>query len=79
MTKPKTGRVDHPFKRILKAYGITIGMVATYLGNTYPYTHKMLRGEKPMSKPAEWKLQKLVDRLRNPVFTDDQEAVNLIP
>ncbi len=61
---------EHPLKRILKAYGLTIGMIANYLGVSHPYAYKMLRGEKPMSKPAEWKLQKLVDRLQNPLFED---------
>jgi hypothetical protein len=65
---------EHPFKRILKAYGITMGMVANYLGVSHPYGYKMLRGEKPMPKPIEWKLQKLVDRLQNPVFEDAEGA-----
>ena len=78
MAKANKNRKDHPFKRILKAHGLTYGMIANYLGVSHPYAHKMLMGEKPMSKPAEWKLQKLVDRLQNPVFEGEEVAVEVV-
>ena len=61
----------HPFRQILKAYGITVGMVAEYLKMSYPYVANMLIGKLKMSLKAEVRLQKLVDRLQNPVFEDE--------
>ena len=61
----------HPFRQILKAYGITVGMVAEYLKMSYPYVANMLSGKLKMSLKAQLGMKKLVDRIQNPVFEDD--------
>lgn len=71
MVEPKADRVDHPFKRILRAYGITNGMLAAHLKVGKQRISNMLNGQTMMPMRAEWKLQKLVDRLQNPVFQDE--------
>jgi hypothetical protein len=54
-----------PFMDTLKKHGLTVPMVAKYLGVSYSYTFNSLNGIYKMSKPVEKKLKKLVDRLEN--------------
>jgi len=68
-------RTEHPFKRVLRAYGITNDMLAVYLRRNSQYVSQMLNGYVRMSEQTEWKLRKLTNRLQNPVFPDvDVEA-----
>ena len=60
----------HPFKRILRAHGITNGMLAAHLKVGKQRISNMLNGQTMMPMRAEWKLQKLVVRLQNPVFEE---------
>jgi hypothetical protein len=59
---------EHPFKNILRAYSITNVMLAVHLKVGKQRISNMLNGQSMMPMRAEWKLQKLVDRLHNPVF-----------
>ena len=63
MAVVKNERKEHPFKRIQRAYGITNGMLATHLKVSKQRISNMLNGQAMMPYKAEWKLQKLVDRL----------------
>ena len=68
-------RTEHPFKRVLRAYGITNDMLAVYLRRNSKYVSEMLNGHVRMSEQTEWKLRKLIDRLQNPVFPDGDVEV----
>ena len=68
-------RTEHPFKRVLRAYGFTYDMLATYLKLNSQYVSQMLNGYVRMSEQTEWKLRKLIDRLQNPVFPDGDVEV----
>ena len=68
-------RTEHPFKRVLRVYGITYDMLAVYLRLNSQYVSQMLNGYVRMSEQTEWKLRKLIDRLRNPVFPDGDVEV----
>ena len=68
-------RTEHPFKRVLRAYGITNDMLAVYLRRNSKYVSEMLNGHVRMSEQTEWKLRKLTDRLENPVFPDSDVEV----
>ena len=70
MTIEREERKEHPFKRILRAYGMTNNMLAAHLKVGKQRISNMLNGQAMMPMRAEWKLQKLVDRLQNPVFED---------
>jgi thiaminase len=68
-------RTEHPFKRVLRAYGLTDDMLAVYLRRNSKYVSQMLNGHARMSEQTEWKLRKLIDRLQNPVFPDGDVEV----
>ena len=60
-------RSEHSYyKAVLKAYGITHGMVAAYLKLSYPCVANVLNGKAPLSWNIRAKLDKLVNRLLNP-------------
>jgi len=68
-------RTEHPFKQVLRAYGITNDMLAVYLKRNSKYVSEVLNGHVRMSEQTEWKLRKLIDRLQNPVFPDGDVEV----
>ncbi len=68
-------RTEHPFKRVLRAYGITNDMLAVYLRRNSKYVSEMLNGHVRMSEQTEWKLRKFIDRLQNSVFPDREVEV----
>ncbi len=71
MTNPKPGTEHAYYKAVLKAYGITYGMVAARLHKSYPYIANVLNGKAPLSWKVRGPLDKLVNGLLNPAPLDD--------
>ena len=51
------------YKALFRAYGISVGTVANYLGRSYPYVCNVLNGLYRMPSTMEKKLQRLVNQL----------------
>jgi hypothetical protein len=62
------------FKAVLKAYGITHGMVAARLKVSYPYIANVLNGKAPLSWRIRAGLEKMVNGLLNPLPLDEALA-----
>jgi hypothetical protein len=74
MTNSKTGNEHTHYKAVLKAYGITHGMVAARLKVSYPYIANVLNGKAPLSWKIRAGLEKIVDGLLNPLPLDEALA-----
>ncbi len=68
----------HPFKAVFKQHGIKTAVLANYLGYASSYTWSMLNGHERMSKPAEQKLQVLVDQLEAERFSEQIEGTEAV-
>jgi len=74
MTDVKTGNEHTHCKAVLKAYGITHGMVAARLHKSYPYITSVLNGKTPLSFNMKVGLEKIVNGLLNPLPLDEALA-----
>ena len=71
MTQRSNGNEHTRYKKVLKAYGITHGMVAARLKVSYPYIANVLNGRSPLSWRIRAGLDKIVNGLLNPAPLDE--------
>jgi len=69
---------EHQFKAIFKQHGIKTIVLANYLGYAPAYVWSMLNGHDRMSKPAEQKLQVLVDQIEADSFAEQMEGTEAV-
>ena len=74
----KMQKQEHPFKRVLKAKGMTNKMIATYLNRGENYVSQILNGSESMTVRNERMLRRLVEKLVSPVVMSEEEAMRLM-
>lgn len=62
---------EHPSKKILQQNGISVPVLAKYLGISVSYAYQLLSGAGRFSREREKRLQRLIEQLNNKGGSDD--------